>query len=224
MTDNSNPLFDKDTPLPPFAAGEDLAFLRRIVDERQSGMQFGGFLYFAAGLLYAAQCLISVLAIRGIIPDSAMTQLIATIVANGGFFGLMFWTILKNRKAGPLKGVANRALAASFTGAGFANIVLALMFGIIAYQRKDFSIWLIYPAVVAALQGAVWYIAGAINRRLWMRAVAGGWLVSAFILGLTARDPLNYLTVLTVALLFFMALPGWKLYKTGQPDSDRKGQ
>ena len=55
-------------------------------------------------------------------------------------------------------------LWAVFASVGIANAVMAMVFGFAAYQRGDFSLYLFFPVVVCAFQGAVWCAIAMIQR------------------------------------------------------------
>ncbi len=81
-----------------------------------------------------------------------------------------------------------------------------------AIQQKNLLIWFLYPAVVCAIQGAVWYIAFMLRRRAWLGVVAFGWFATAIALGFLIGTP-DYALVLGVALVLFMAVPGFVLIR-----------
>jgi hypothetical protein len=111
--------------------------------------------------------------------------------------------------------VTKRAINAAFSGAGIANLILALVFGWVAYQAKNWTLWLLFPVVVCALQGAIWYASSIIRRSRWMEVVATGWFVSAAILGVFITNISAYHWGLTFALLICMALPGYIMLRSG---------
>jgi hypothetical protein len=195
-------------------ASEDLAFLRAIVEERSASFKQTGLIYGAAGLLYGAECLTSWLDIRGTIALSNTGHLIAHILPTGLFLAIMIGALWKNRPLNQSKGTASRAMEAVFGAAGLANLVMIVVFGLTAWQRQDFSIWLFYPAVVCAFQGAAWYVVTIVQKRLWMWAPTIGWFGTAMIAGLLTDNPERYLVVLGTGLILFMFAPGLILYRS----------
>ncbi|MFT5775731.1 hypothetical protein [Hyphomonas sp.] len=114
------------------------------------------------------------------------------IVPTALFMAVIFYQGWRKRIRSAGAGTTSRAVKAAFTEAGIATIVMALVFGWVAYQRQDWSIWFLYPVVVCALQGAT----------------AIGWFAAAACLGLLIDQTQTYLLALGVALIICMALPG----------------
>jgi len=192
----------------PKTAESDLAFMRALVADDGSHNRNFGYIYLLAGLLYGAQCLLNWALL---ISDAEVSPLIWMAVGwlpTILFIVLMVHNSWQNRANPYGTGTTKRAVGAAFTGAGAANAVLALIFGWVAYQKRDWSIWLLFPLVVCALQGAVWCATAILRRNMWHGLTAIGWFLSAIILGLFIDNTLIYVLVLGVALLVCMALPG----------------
>ena len=198
------------------SASEDLAYMRALVDERGKGFKSGGSLYAAAGLIYGAQCLLTWPTVAGFITFSAFVSLIIGVLPTVLFLALLAYYLWRDRKQMQIKGTASRAIASAFAGAGLANISLVIVFATAAYQRHDFSIWLFYPVVVCALQGAVWYAIAQIQRRIWMGVVATGWLLTAVASGFLIPSPDQYLLLLGLALIALMAIPGYLMMQSAK--------
>lgn len=189
---------------------DDLAFMRSLVDGdgRQPSVA-GAAAYSAAGLLYGIQCLFHLGQALGWIriPDWATLTFVVFITA--AFLVVLIWVIRKDRLAGMRGSSINRGINAAFSGAGMANTALVAVFAYNAIRLDDFSIWLLYPAVVFALQGAVWYVAHILRRRRWMLWTAIGWIAGSVGLGILVAYPIAYLALCSVALIALMAWPGW---------------
>lgn len=197
----------------PKTAESDLAFMRALVADDGSHNRNFGYIYLMAGLLYGAQCLLNWALL---ISDAEVSPLIWMAV---GWLPTILFIVLiihnswQNRTNPYGTGTTKRAVGAAFTGAGAANAVLALVFGWVAYQKRDWSIWLMFPLVVCALQGAVWCATAILRRNFWHALTAAGWFLSAIILGLFIDNTLTYVLVLGVALLVCMALPGLIIFR-----------
>ena len=186
---------------------DDLAFMRGIAEGVAPfrSPAFGAS-YLAGGLIYGAQLLFHWGQAMGWI---RLPQTPSVIIALG--FTVVFLVALaaiqwSNRGRAP-GGFAARALGAAFAAAGTANCAMIALFGIVAARHHSLTIWMLYPAVVFALQGAVWFIAAMLQRRMWMAVIALGWFGSAIGLGLTIDGP-GYIVVCGVSLLVWMAIPG----------------
>jgi len=192
----------------PKRAQDDLAFMRALVKDDGSHNRNFGFIYLVAGALYGLQCILNWALL---VTTAEVSPLIWMIVGWGPtlLFLIMITHNSWKMRANPYgSGTTKRAVGAAFTGAGIANLVLALIFGWVAYQKRDWSIWLLFPVVVCALQGAVWFATGILRRQVWHGVTAMGWFASAVSLGVLIDNVPAYVLVLGLALFAFMALPG----------------
>lgn len=198
---------------------DDLAFMRSLVDGggRQSAVA-GSAAYCAAGLLYGFQCLFHLGQALGWIRIPDWATLVFVIFITVAFLVVLIWVVRKDKLAGMRGSSINRGLNAAFGGAGMANTAMIAVFAYNAVQLDDFSIWLLYPAVVFALQGAVWYVAHILKRRPWMLWTAIGWLVASVALGLLIAHPVAYLAACSASLIVLMAWPGWIMVREARAD------
>ena len=176
-------------------------------------MKGTGAVYAAAGVLYGLQCVLVWIDLAGVFSLGKLGMLAAGVMPTVLFVIFMIWVIVRDGKNLNQKGVAARAMGAAFGGAGLANLVLALIFGVTAFKRNDFGLWLFFPVTVCALQGAVWYAIAIIRRRWWMGGVAAGWFAIAT--GLFARTPADFNLFLGFGCFAFMAAPGYALMRIG---------
>lgn len=199
-------------------AQDDLAFLRGLAEGRaeRGGLGVaGGALYGAAGVLYGAQTLAYFAQERGLVAFGAQGNLVLAWSPTLIFLVLMAIVIVLDRKS-PQRGVTNRAVNAAFQATGVANLALIVVFAAAAQRHKDFHYWLFHPAVVFILQGAVWQVIFVLRRRLWMLAVALGWLVSGVAMGLLIERAELYLLIAGLGLFAFMAAPGFYMMRQAQ--------
>ena len=200
--------------LDPQKAESDLAFMRALVADDGSHNRNFGYVYLMAGVLYGVQCLLNWALL---VTDAQASPLVWLLIGWGPtviFLILNFQNSWKHRENPYGNGTVKRAIGAAFTGAGVANAILAVIFGWVAFQKKDWSIWLLFPVVVCALQGAVWFAAAMLRRHLWYGLTAVGWFVAAIILGLVIDDIPNYVLILGLALFICMALPGFLILRS----------
>jgi hypothetical protein len=127
------------------------------------------------------------------------------------FLAALAWVLWRDRKAKP-GGVTQRAFDATFGAAGLANMAMIIVFGVRAAREQSLTVWLLYPCVVFALQGAAWYVAYMLRRKGWMGLVAAGWFATAIGMGLTIGTP-TYALIATIALLGLMAGSGLALMR-----------
>jgi hypothetical protein len=186
--------------------GEDLAFLRALAEGGDESQRGTGAALVAGGVLYAIQCFVSSAQAYGwLVLSDAQSGLFAAAITIA-FLIAISWITWKNRKASR-GGVMARALGAAFASAGTATIAMLCVFANVALREKSLDIWLLYPCAVFALQGAAWMVAWFLRRRLWLGAVALGWLISSVALSWTIGSA-SYPLVAGFALLLFMAVPG----------------
>lgn len=194
---------------------DDLAFLRGLADgsnERGGLGVAGGALYGSAGVLYGLQSLIYVAQERGLVSLGFQGNMVLAWAPTVVFLVLMTIVIIKDRK-NPQRGVTNRAVNAAFQATGVANLALIIVFAAAAARHKDFHYWLFHPAVVFILQGAVWQVIFVLRKRMWMLAVALGWLVSGVAMGVLIERADLYLMIASFGLFAFMGAPGFYMMR-----------
>lgn len=189
----------------------DLAFLRSIVQggSNPRATLTLGVAYLAGGLLYGLQCLFHIGQMWGVIRWPDLANLAFVVAVTVAFFIVLMWAVREDRKAGTAGPIVTRTLNAAFSGAGMANLAIVIVFGVGARRDADFAVWLYYPAMIFALQSAVWFVAFSLKKKPWMLAASlGGW-ATAVVLGLLVRHGELYLYVCTAALFALFAGPGW---------------
>ena len=196
----------------------NLAFVKALVSEGGQAQTTAGAAFLAAGLCYGIQCLLQYAQIRGWLPGAPLLALILGVGPSVAFVAILSLVLWRNRRTTP-QGVATRALNATFSSAGLANLFMVFVFGYNALTQKSLAIWLYYPCVVCAFQGAVWYVAYAIRRKVWLAFVSAGWFVTTVALGLTLRDIPSYVLILGVALTVLMGGSGWYMMKQAKANA-----
>ncbi|MFT4076477.1 MAG: hypothetical protein QM647_13210 [Asticcacaulis sp.] len=189
---------------------KDLAFLRALVSEGPKAQGAAGIVFLTAGLAYGVDCLAYWAQGAFGWPQTgliAWALILFPIVVSVPVIIYVAW---KSRKAGE-QGVATRALNAAYGSAGLANLSIAIVFGYVASVQKSMLIWLLYPVVICAFLGAVWYVAYMIRRKLWLVGISAGWFLTTVALGLLIRHTQAYLLVLGIALIVLMGGAGWAM-------------
>lgn len=195
------------------SARDDLAYMRALVSG--GGARFpktAGELFMWAGLLYGLQCIGHWLNMIGVLPLSPLGQAVLGLGPTVLFMCVVFYVIWRERKV-TQSGVSGRALNAVFTGAGLANLVMALVFAYGSNTTGNFMIWLYHPVVVCMFQGVAWYVAWVIRRRAWLGLVSLGWFATTIACGLLIQNVGPFLLVLGSGLLACMALPGYVIMR-----------
>jgi hypothetical protein len=193
------------------AEAADLVFARSFAGEGPRAQASAGLVFFWAGLLYGLQTLVYAAIEAGWLTLTPPYGLCLAIGPTLPFLGVIAYVAWRERKG--KGGVATRALTASYTSAGLLNLVIAVTFGWLAISRQSTTIWLLYPIVICAMQGAVWYAAALIRRKLWLGVVSAGWFVTTLALTLLMTQVSAYLFCLGIALLALMAAPGYVMQR-----------
>jgi hypothetical protein len=191
-------------------ASQNLAFLRALVSEGPKTQGAAGIIFLTAGLAYGIDCLAYWAQMVFDLPSSPLIGLVLILFPIVFSVPVIIYVSWKSRK-GAQQGVATRALNAAYASAGLANLALAIVFGYVATSQKSMLIWLLYPVVICAFFGAVWYVAYMIRRKLWLACVSAGWFVTTVALGLMIRQTETYLLVLGMALILLMGGAGWTM-------------
>lgn len=187
----------------------NLAFVRALVSEGGRAQMSGGVLFLVAGVAYGLQCIAQWAGLVGLVPLGLVGNLIVGILPTVIFMVAVGWVWWLDRNSGP-KGVATRALNAAFGSAGLANLFMVFLFGYNAWRHNSIAIWMYYPAVVCAFQGAVWYVAYMIRQKLWLAGVSAGWFLTTVALALLI-DTSYYVLVLGLAMFFLMGGSGYTM-------------
>ena len=197
---------------------QNLAFVRALVSEGGRAQLSGGALFMVAGLVYGLQCIVQWAGAIGFIYLGLVGNLIAGTLPTVVFILAVIWVAWRDRGLKP-KGVGTRALNAAFGSAGLTNLFMAFVFGYNAIRHDSLAIWLYYPAVVCALQGAAWYIAHMIRKQLWLALVSAGWFVTTVALGVLIDSPNTYVLVLGFALILLMGGSGYAMVRMAKRES-----
>ena len=153
---------------------DDLSFLRGLVQSNGNHQALFGELYMAAGLTYGLQTLGHWAQALGVLSLSPYQGLALATGPTALFLAYLGWALWRSRRS-PIGGVTNRAVNAAFGAAGFANLIMAAVVGMLAIREGSLTIWLLYPCLVFIIQGAAWGVAYALRPRL--ARPRGAWLV-----------------------------------------------
>lgn len=196
----------------PESAGDDLAFLRRLMssDDNAAWRRGFGTIYGLWGIVFGLALLPEWARWSGYVdlPENywLWTAAIVTVVLTIG-------TIWITKRAPPTVGAQGKALNAVFGGVGWANAVVLVALVMASGVLDDGRIMMLHAVVVFAFQGACWFAIWSLRRRLWIGLVSAGWFVSAILAGLTLATP-SFILVCALALLLLMALPGLLMART----------
>lgn len=204
----------------PSDARADLAFMRSIAEAGDHGLIVFGRIYFAAGLCYGIQCLLSGATMLGWIPDHGPLQIAIGVAPSLVFLAWLAFDLWRARSVTAPGSLTSRAIGMVFACVGMANLALVAAIGLLAWSRGSLEIWLIYPCVVMILQGMAWLFAWSLRRSFWLGAVALGWFATgiAMAAALAAGNLGLYVLVVSFGLFAFMAAPGAWLMRSRTGD------
>ncbi|MBX3431656.1 MAG: hypothetical protein KF779_18875 [Hyphomonadaceae bacterium] len=195
------------------SARDDLAYMRTLVTGSGPLQATMGEAFMWAGALYGGQCFLHYLQTLHLAPEQGLPMLAIAFGPTVVFMVILGLIIWKDRKAPP-GGIATRALAAVFQGAGLANLVMACVFAYGASKPNSEGLWLYHPIVVCMFQGVAWYVAWLILRRAWLGLVALGWFTATVALGVAVFENIGaYLLILSATLILCMGVPGWVIWR-----------
>ena len=190
------------------AARDDLAFMKGLVQSGADIQRPLGEGYLAAGLCYGVQMLLHLGQAFGMIGDQGPIGLAIGFGPTVVFLGLAIWLSIRNRPLRDRGNVVARAVSAVFAALGIANFALIAIIGSQALRLKNIDIWLIYPCVVLALQGAAWMIVYALRRRAWTAVVSAGWYATGVAGAFCIGHPVAFILVGLFAFWALMVAPG----------------
>jgi hypothetical protein len=196
-----------DEPLPT-STRADLDYLTSLVqgDGRIQTVFAAG--YLVGGVVWGLQTLLMWAAYAGLVELGRWGGLAAVALPTIGVIAFFTWL---GRRMRPAKtDLASRAISAAFSGSTLATGAIFAAFIILAVRAQSGVLWLVYAPVIFAIQGGVWFVAYRLRRRLWLLAVALGWLTSAVAMAAAAAE-LNinaYIGIALLDLFVLMALPG----------------
>jgi hypothetical protein len=185
---------------------DDLSFLRGLVQSNGNHQALFGELYMAAGLTYGLQTLGHWAQALGVLSLSPYQGLALATGPTALFLAYLGWALWRSRRS-PIGGVTNRAVNAAFGAAGFANLIMAAVVGMLAIREGSLTIWLLYPCLVFIIQGAAWGVAYALRRRAWLGLVALGWSAAAVVMAFFIGSP-TYALIASLSMFVLMFAPG----------------
>jgi hypothetical protein len=197
------------------AALDDLAYLRGLVQSGAELQRPMGEGYVVAGVCYGVQMLLHLGQAFGLVGDQGALGLAIGLGPTVVFVILVTWLSIRNRATRNRGNVVSRAVTAVFTAFGLSNFALIAIVGSQAVRLQSLEVWLIYPCVVLALQGAAWMIVYALRRRAWIAWLAAGWYVVGVSMAFAIGHTVPFLLVGAFGFWGLMVAPG--VYMMRQP-------
>ena len=194
------------------SARADLDFMRGIVQPSPGTFALTGEVYVAGGLLYGAQLLFHWGEIAGWLRPAPPVTLAVVVGVTTLFLAALAWSLYRHRGQGG-GSTANKAVGVAFQTMGMTNLVIVGIVGLVAWRQQSWETWLIYGAVVYALQGAAWAVACTLMKRFWLGLVAAGWFATSLAMAAVTGDAATYVLISGLGLLLWMLIPGLVLVR-----------
>jgi hypothetical protein len=194
---------------------EDIAFLRAVVEDRDSTMALDGAILSAIGVIFGFVSLFYWSISAGIlnVPDEWSPWAWVT-----GVVALVPAVHLLYRRFPKPSGPASRAMGAAWQGVGTGITVAAVAFALGGWrlQLPSFVLWS-FPVVLFTLWGTAWSVAYAVRRRLAFALVAAGCYTVALACGFFMGQPEEWL-LLSLGLLTLVAAPGFVIVRRARSE------
>jgi hypothetical protein len=186
---------------------DDIAFMRALAEEGRSTPMLGGAIIASAGGIFGLASVAHWALVAGILRASPWALPMVWMAAFAVFMAVLFAVQARMRGRPGSRSPVNRAIAAGWSGVGFAIFAIALALGVAAWRLGDGAVMGLFPSVILALYGAAWFLAGKMTGRGWMVGTAlGAFVFSVAIAFLIGRAEL--FLAYAAALFLLAGLPG----------------
>ena len=189
---------------------EDIAFLRALVEDRDSTMALDGAILTAIGVIFGCVNFFYWLLSTGLLTVPAAWSRWVWVT---GVLVLVPVVLLFQWRYPRPSGPASRAMRAAWLSVGTSISVagIALALGAWRLQLPSFVLW-VFPVLLFTLYGAAWSVAFAVRQRLAFAFVAAGCYVVAVACGFSMGRPEEWL-ILSLGLFTLVAAPGFALVR-----------
>lgn len=184
-------------------AAEDLAFIRKIMDESSSFAEVGGDQFIVWGSVTGLAMLVTWAIAARYLPGTGTTIWALWFVALAVGFLLSYWRSRQQRRR-PVRSSANRQIGAVWFAVGMPMLLLFFVGQSYELLRPQ-----AIPATAAALLGTGVYLTGTLARIGWLRNLAFVWWVAS--IGLMLVHGATVFLVYGLLVLALYVLPGIKL-------------
>jgi hypothetical protein len=184
-------------------AAEDLAFIRKIMDESRSFAEVGGDQFVVWGSVTGLAMLVTWGIAARYLPGTGNTIWALWFVALAVGFLLSYWRSRQQQRR-PVSNSANRQIGAVWFAVGMPMLLLFFVGQSYELLRPQ-----AIPATAAALLGTGVYLTGTLARIGWLRNLAFVWWVAS--IGLMLVHGATVFLVYGLLVLALYVLPGIKL-------------
>ena len=186
-------------------AAEDLAFIRKIMDESSAFAEAGGDQFVVWGTVTGLGMLGTWAIASRYLPGAGTTIWTLWVVALAAGFLLSYWRSRQQKKA-PVTNSVNRRIGAVWFAVGMPMLLLFFVgqsFDVLRPQA--------IPATAAALLGTGIYLTGTLARINWLRNLAFVWWLAS--IALMRVHGATVFLVYAVLVFTLYVLPGIKLMR-----------
>jgi hypothetical protein len=198
------------------AIRDDIAFLRALAEDGRRTPLLGGSILATAGGCYGLASLVQWLILGGVLdaPPVWLFGLWALAVA----VHLTIQSVLVGKVATKpgADSSANRASRDVWTAIGLGCFVLIAAVGLASWKARTDVLIGFTPSIILVLYGAAWWVAGAVAKLAWIRAVAVASFAAAIAMGLLIGSTWVWLAY-AVALFLLALVPGLALMRQEPP-------
>lgn len=191
---------------------EDVAFMRTLAEEGRDAPLLGGSILVAAGLTFTPAALAHWAALRGWWGETPAAVNWPWLIAAAVFLVCLYVIVRRLRSGSGVFSAANRAFGAASSGIGLATFALFPAFMLASMRTGEWIIMSMYPPVILAGWGALWFVAAEVSGRVWFRIVGGAAFLLAVVTAAFAGSAEQYL-LYAVAIIVAALLPGLALMR-----------
>lgn len=193
---------------------EDLAMIRRLMEQNRGVIHGTAAHYLLWGVLVTAGLLATWASVQGRL--GIEVAWIWPVTIGAGWLASM-WIGYRQDRAAPVNTPAGRVMSAIWIGAGVAMTLLGFV-GLYSGELGPNAML----ASLSAVMGAAYFASGALHGSAWPRLVAAGWWAGSVAIFLWPG--VHSLLVMAGLMVFFHLVPGLVVYRSGRTASTAAGR
>lgn len=185
---------------------EDLAMIRRLMEQSRGVIRGGAGHYLLWGALVTAGLLTTWASVQGFVQIGVAW--IWPVAIGAGWAGSMYLSYRQDRDA-PVTTTAGRVMSGIWIGAGVTMTLLGFL-GMASGAFEPSGMM----AGLSAVMGTAYFATGALHENRWPRLVAGGWWAGSVALFLWPG--VHALLVMAGLMVAFHLVPGLVAYRSSR--------
>jgi len=184
-------------------AEEDLAFIRRVMEDSRKIMVDDGLNYILWGIIIVFG--LAIIYIKEVSRISLRSDLIWLIFSVIGVF-LTLWINRHKHFQSRAKTFAGQILKSLWTAIALSIAII----GLVGYHTDSISIWS-FPAVFSIIIGLGYFISALLYNQSWIKFVAVAWWGGGLIMFFWKS--IQTIILFSLMMILFQIIPGIALYK-----------